>query len=139
MAAGNKIAAFALSEPGAGSDATNLSTQAEKSGNQWIVNGTKHFITNAPVADAFKVFALTYKDKGANGGIIALLIERGCPGLHIGKPDKKMGLRVSYTAQVILEDCIIPEENVIGEVGMGYMNSLKILGEGRIGLAARAV
>ncbi|HLR51680.1 MAG TPA: acyl-CoA dehydrogenase family protein [Candidatus Avamphibacillus sp.] len=139
MAAGNKIAAFALSEPGAGSDATNLSTQAEKRGNQWIVNGTKHFITNAPVADVFTVFALTDKDKGAKGGITAFLIERDFPGLHIGKPDKKMGLRGSYTAQVILEDCIVPEENVIGEVGMGYMNALKILGEGRIGLAARAV
>lgn len=139
MAAGNKIAAFALSEPGAGSDATNLSTQAEKRGNQWVVNGTKHFITNAPVADVFTVFALTDKDKGAKGGITAFLIERDFPGLHIGKPDKKMGLRGSYTAQVILDDCIVPEENVIGEVGMGYMNALKILGEGRIGLAARAV
>jgi len=139
MAVGNKIAAFALSEPGAGSDATNLSTQAEKKGNQWVVNGTKHFITNAPVADVFTVFALTDKDKGAKGGITAFLIERDFPGLHIGKPDKKMGLRGSYTAQVILDDCIVPEENVIGEVGMGYMNALKILGEGRIGLAARAV
>lgn len=139
MAAGNKIAAFALSEPGAGSDATNLSTQAEKKGDHWRVNGTKHFITNAPVADVFTVFALTDKDKGAKGGITAFLIERDFPGLQIGKPDKKMGLRGSYTAQVILEDCIVPEENVIGEVGMGYMNALKILGEGRIGLAARAV
>ena len=139
MAVGNKIAAFALSEPGAGSDATNLSTQAEKRGDQWLVNGTKHFITNAPVADVFTVFALTDKDKGAKGGITAFLIERDFPGLHIGKPDKKMGLRGSYTAQVILDDCIVPEENVIGEVGMGYMNALKILGEGRIGLAARAV
>jgi len=139
MAAGNKIAAFALSEPGAGSDATNLSTQAEKKGDHWRVNGTKHFITNAPVADVFTVFALTDKDKGAKGGITAFLIERDFPGLQIGKPDKKMGLRGSYTAQVILEDCIVPEENVIGEVGMGHMNALKILGEGRIGLAARAV
>ena len=139
MAAGNKIAAFALSEPGAGSDATNLSTQAEKKGDHWVVNGTKHFITNAPVADVFTVFALTDKDKGAKGGITAFLIEKDFPGLQIGKIDKKMGLRGSYTAQVILDDCIVPQENVIGEVGMGYMNALKILGEGRIGLAARAV
>src|SRR5699024_662478 len=119
MAAGNKIAAFALSEPGAGSDATNHSTRAEKRGDQWLVNGTKHFITNAPVADVFTVCALTNKDKGAKGGITAFLIERDFPCLHIGKPDKKMGLRGSYTAQVILDDCIVPEENVIGEVGMG--------------------
>ncbi|MGY0691947.1 acyl-CoA dehydrogenase family protein [Virgibacillus sp. FSP13] len=139
MAAGKKIGAFALSEPGAGSDATNLATQAEKVGDQWVVNGTKHFITNAPVADVFTVFALTDKEKGAKGGITAFLIERDFPGLIIGKSDKKMGLRGSYTAQVIFEDCMVPEENVIGEVGMGYMNALKILGEGRVGLAARAV
>lgn len=139
MASGKKIAAFALSEPGAGSDATNISTQAEKRGNEWILNGTKHFITNAPVADLFTVFAVTDKEKGAKGGITAFLVERDFPGLIVGKKDKKMGLRGSYTAQVIFENCIVPEENVIGEVGMGYMNALRILGEGRVGLAARAV
>ncbi|KKK37202.1 acyl-CoA dehydrogenase [Mesobacillus campisalis] len=139
MAAGRKIAAFALSEPGAGSDATNLSTRAEKVGNKWILNGTKHFITNAPVADVFTVFALTDKEKGAKGGITAFLVEKDFPGFSIGKQDKKMGLRGSYTAQLIFEDCEVPEENVIGEVGMGYMSALKILSEGRIGLAARAV
>ena len=139
MAAGNLIAAFALSEPGAGSDATNLSTRAEKNGDHWILNGTKHFITNAPVADVFTVFAVTDKDKGAKGGITAFLVERNFPGLIIGKKDKKMGLRGSYTAQVIMENCIVPEENVIGEVGMGYINALRILGEGRVGIAARSV
>lgn len=139
MAAGRKIGAFALSEPGAGSDATNLATRAEKVGSNWILNGTKHFITNAPVADVFTVFALTDKAKGAKGGITAFLVEKDFPGFTIGKKDKKMGLRGSYTAQLIFEDCIVPEENVIGEVGMGYMNALKILGEGRVGLAARAV
>ncbi|WP_085993047.1 acyl-CoA dehydrogenase family protein [Oceanobacillus senegalensis] len=139
MASGKKIGAFALSEPGAGSDATNLSTQAKKKGDHWVLNGTKHFITNAPVADVFTVFAVTDKQKGAKGGITAFLVERDFPGLIIGKKDKKMGLRGSYTAQVIFEDCIVPRENVIGEVGMGYMNALRILGEGRVGLAARAV
>src|SRR5699024_3701661 len=139
MASGKKIAAFALSEPEAGSDATNLSTHAEKHGDHWILNGTKHFITNAPIADVFTVFAVTDKEKGAKGGITAFLIERDSPGFTIGKKDKKMGLRGSYTAQLIFEDCIVPEENVIGEVGMGYINALKILGEGRVGLAARAV
>ncbi|TDL91700.1 acyl-CoA dehydrogenase [Vibrio vulnificus] len=139
MAAGTKIGAFALSEPGAGSDATNLATSAEKKGDYWVMNGTKHFITNGPIADVFTVFALTDKDKGAKGGITAFLVERDFPGLIVGKKDKKMGLRGSYTSQVIFEDCIIPEENVIGEVGMGYISALKILGEGRVGLAARAV
>ncbi|MBY0096690.1 acyl-CoA dehydrogenase family protein [Mesobacillus maritimus] len=139
MAAGRKIAAFALSEPGAGSDATNLATRGEKVGDKWILNGTKHFITNAPVADVFTVFAMTDKEKGAKGGITAFLVEKGFPGFTIGKQDKKMGLKGSYTAQLIFEDCEVPAENVIGEVGMGYMSALKILGEGRIGLAARAV
>lgn len=139
MAAGNKIGAFALSEPGAGSDATNLATRAEKKGDYWVMNGTKHFITNGPVADVYTVFALTDKEKGAKGGITAFLVERNFPGLIVGKKDKKMGLRGSYTSQIIFEDCIIPEENVIGEVGMGYMSALKILGEGRVSLAARAV
>ncbi|MGJ3198179.1 acyl-CoA dehydrogenase family protein [Peribacillus frigoritolerans] len=139
MAAGTRIGAFALSEPGAGSDATNLATSAEKKGDYWVMNGTKHFITNGPIADVYTVFALTDKDKGAKGGITAFLVERDFPGLTVGKKDKKMGLRGSYTSQVIFEDCIIPEENVIGEVGMGYISALKILAEGRVGLAARAV
>jgi acyl-CoA dehydrogenase len=139
LAAGNKIGAFALSEPGAGSDATNLATRAEKKGDYWVMNGTKHFITNGPIADVFTVFALTDKEKGAKGGITAFLVEKDFPGLIVGKKDKKMGLRGSYTSQIIFEDCIIPEENVIGEIGMGYMSALKILGEGRVGLAARAV
>lgn len=139
MAAGNKIAAFALSEPGAGSDATNLSTIAVKQGNKWIINGMKHFITNGPVADVFTVIASTDKSKGAKGGITAFLVEKNFPGLIVGKRDKKMGLKGSYTCQIIFEDCEVPEENVIGEVGMGYISALKILGEGRIGLAARAV
>lgn len=139
LAAGRKIAAFALSEPGAGSDATNLATRAELVGDKWIINGTKHFITNAPVADIFTVFALTDKEKGAKGGITAFLIEKDFPGFTVGKKDKKMGLRGSYTAQLIFENCEVPKENVIGEVGMGYMAALSILSEGRIGLAARAV
>ncbi|WP_257350402.1 acyl-CoA dehydrogenase family protein [Pseudalkalibacillus decolorationis] len=138
MAAGNKIAAFALSEPGAGSDATNLSTKAVKQGDKWILNGMKHFITNGPVADIFTVIASNDKSKGAKG-ITAFLVEKDFPGLIVGKRDKKMGLKGSYTCQILFEDCEVPEENVIGEVGMGYVSALKILGEGRIGLAARAV
>ncbi|WP_082130032.1 acyl-CoA dehydrogenase family protein [Aneurinibacillus tyrosinisolvens] len=139
MAAGRKIAAFALSEPGAGSDATNLSTKAVKKGDKWILNGMKHFITNGPIADVFTVFAVTDKEKGAKGGITSFLVEKNFPGLIVGKTDKKMGLRGSYTSQIIFEDCEVPEENVIGEVGLGYSSALRILGEGRVGLAARSV
>jgi acyl-CoA dehydrogenase len=139
MAAGEKIGCFALSEPGAGSDATNLSTTAVKKGDKWILNGTKHFITNAPVADVFTVFAVTDKEKGAKGGITSFIVEKDFPGLQIGALDKKMGLRGSKTSQVIFDNCEVPEENVVGEVGMGYMSALKILSEGRIGLGARAV
>ncbi|MFP3339126.1 acyl-CoA dehydrogenase, partial [Micrococcus sp. SIMBA_131] len=83
--------------------------------------------------------ASTDKSKGAKGGITAFLVEKNFPGLIVGKRDKKMGLKGSYTCQIIFEDCEVPEENVIGEIGMGYISALKILGEGRIGLAARAV
>ncbi|ASV69409.1 acyl-CoA dehydrogenase family protein [Cytobacillus sp. FSL W7-1323] len=138
LASGEKIACFALSEPGAGSDATNLATKAEKKGDKWILNGSKHFITNAPVADVFTVFAVTDKDKGAKG-ITAFLIEKDFPGFTVGKKDKKMGLKGSYTAQLLFDQCEVPEENVIGEVGLGYVAALTILSEGRIGLAARAV
>src|SRR5699024_8929176 len=138
MATGEMLTSFALSEPEAGSDAANISTRAEKKGDKWILNGTKHFITNAPIADLITVFAVTDKEKGAKGGITSFLVETDFPGITIGKRDRKMGLRGSYTAQVILDDCIVPEENVIGEVGMGYMNALKILGEGRVTLAARS-
>lgn len=139
MASGEKIGCFALSEPGAGSDATNIATTATKKGDKWILNGTKHFITNAPIADVFTVFAVTDPEKGARGGITSFLVERDFPGLQVGAIDEKMGLRGSLTAQVILDNCEVPEENVIGEVGMGYMSALKILGEGRVGLAARSV
>lgn len=138
LASGEKIACFALSEPGAGSDATNLATKAEKKGDKWILTGSKHFITNAPVADVFTVFAVTDKDKGAKG-ITAFLIEKDFPGFTVGKKDKKMGLKGSYTAQLLFDQCEVPEENVIGEVGLGYVAALTILSEGRIGLAARAV
>jgi acyl-CoA dehydrogenase len=139
MAAGNLIGAFALSEPGAGSDATNLSTKAEKVGDKWILNGLKHYITNGPIADVITVFAITDKEKGAKGGITAFLVEKDFPGFSVGAEDKKMGLRGSHSSQIIFEDCEVPEENVIGEVGMGYVSALTILGEGRVGLAARAV
>lgn len=138
LAEGKMLAAFALSEPEAGSDATNIKTRAEKKGDRWILNGMKHFITNGPDADLFTVIAVTDPSKGPKGGFTAFAVEKNFPGFKVGAVDKKMGLRGSRTSQIFFEDCEVPEENVIGEVGMGYVSALKILTEGRCTLAARA-
>ncbi|WP_113884035.1 MULTISPECIES: acyl-CoA dehydrogenase family protein [Cytobacillus] len=136
MAAGEKIGAFALTEPAAGSNATNLKTTAVKKGDKYILNGTKHYITNATEADVFTVMAVTDPLKGAKG-ITSFIVEKDFPGFHVGAVEKKMGLRGSHSAEVILEDCEVPVENVLGEEGHGYVNALKILANGRAGLAAR--
>ncbi|MFJ7754719.1 acyl-CoA dehydrogenase family protein [Peribacillus muralis] len=136
MASGDKIGAFALTEPAAGSHATNLKMTAVKSGDIYILNGTKHYITNADVADIFTVMAVTDKDKGAKG-ITSFIVEKGFPGFKVGNLERKMGLRGSHSAELIFEDCEVPAENVLGEVGQGYVNALKILANGRAGLAAR--
>lgn len=138
LAEGKLLAAFALSEPEAGSDATNIKTRAEKKGDRWVINGMKHFITNGPYADLFTVIAVTDPTKGGKGAFTAFAVEKDFPGFKVGAVDKKMGLRGSHTAQLFFEDCEVPAENVIGEVGMGYASALKILTEGRCTLAARA-
>jgi acyl-CoA dehydrogenase len=101
-----------------------------------VLNGTKHFITNGPVAGVYTVMAVTDKTKGPKG-ITSFIVERAFPGLSIGKIEKKMGLHGSYSSEIIFEDCMVPAENVLGEEGQGYMNALKILANGRAGLAAR--
>jgi acyl-CoA dehydrogenase len=136
MAAGEKIGAFALTEPAAGSNATNLKSTAVKKGDKYILNGTKHYITNATEADVFTVMAVTDPSKGAKG-ITSFIVEKDFPGFHVGAVEKKMGLRGSHSAEVILEDCEVPVENVLGTEGQGYVNALKILANGRAGLAAR--
>lgn len=136
MATGDRIGAFALTEPEAGSHASNLKTTAVRKGDKYILNGRKHFITNATIADIFTVMAVTDPTKGPKG-ITSFIVERGTPGLIIGKKEKKMGLRGSYTAEIIFEDCEVPAENVLGEEGQGYVNALKILANGRAGMAAR--
>jgi acyl-CoA dehydrogenase len=136
MARGKRLGAFALTEPQAGSHATNLKTTAVKKGNKYILNGTKHYITNATVAEIFTVMAVTDPEKGAKG-ITSFIVEQGFPGFEVGKEERKMGLRGSHSAELILTDCEVPEENVLGEVGQGYVNALKILANGRAGLAAR--
>ncbi|MBU8906094.1 acyl-CoA dehydrogenase family protein [Desertibacillus haloalkaliphilus] len=136
MAQGEKIGAFALTEPSAGSHATNLKTTAVKKGDKYILNGSKHYITNAPIADVFTVMAVTDPAKGAKG-ITSFIVEKDFPGFKVGALEKKMGLKGSQSAELFFEDCEVPAENVLGEEGQGYVNALKILANGRAGLAAR--
>lgn len=139
MCAGEKIGCFALTEPNAGSDAANLSTRAERHGDKYVLNGNKIWITNGNIADVAVVFALTDADKRAKGGITAFIVEKGFPGFRVGKVDRKMGLRGSHTAELIFENCEVPAENVLGEVGTGFLIAMKTLDVGRVGLAAGAV
>jgi acyl-CoA dehydrogenase len=138
MATGEWIGAFALTEPQAGSNAANLQTSAVKKGDRYILNGQKIYITNAPIAHVFTVMAVTDPSKGAKG-ITSFIVEKSFPGFQLGSIEKKMGLHGSHTAQLYFEDMEVPEENVLGEVGSGYVNALKILANGRAGLAARCL
>ncbi|MCL6570737.1 MAG: acyl-CoA dehydrogenase family protein [Bacillus sp. (in: Bacteria)] len=136
MSCGEKLGAFALTEPDAGSNAANLKTTAVKKGDKYILNGLKHYITNAIEASVFTVMAATNLEKGAKG-ITSFIVEKEFPGFKVGAAEKKMGLRGSHSAELIFEDCEVPLENVLGEEGHGYVNALRILTNGRAGLAAR--
>lgn len=136
MASGDIIGAFALTEPSAGSHAVALKTTAVRKGDKYILNGSKHYITNAPIAGLFTVMAVTDASKGAKG-ITSFLVEKDFNGFIIGKTEEKMGLRGSHSAEIFFEDCEVPVENVLGQKGLGYVNALKILANGRAGLAAR--
>ncbi|WP_085523698.1 acyl-CoA dehydrogenase family protein [Tuberibacillus sp. Marseille-P3662] len=138
MATGEKIGAFALTEPQAGSNAANVKTTAVKKGDRYILNGQKIYTTNAPIADVFTVMASTDPNKGSKG-ITSFIIDRDSPGFHVGSVEKKMGLHGSHTAQLYFDDLEVPEENVLGTEGAGYVNALKILANGRAGLAARCL
>lgn len=136
MATGEWIGAFALTEPSAGSNAANLKTKAERKGDKYIINGSKHYITNAVCGNVFTVMAVTDPRKGAKG-ITSFIVEKDFPGFIVGNVEKKMGLRGSHSAELFFEDLEVPVENVLGEEGQGYINALKILANGRAGLAAR--
>jgi len=133
LATGKKIAAYALTEPQAGSDVQSLSTKAERDGDSYILNGAKMFISNGNVADVFSVFAQTGQ------GITAFVVEKGTPGLEIGKMEKKMGIKGSPTAQIYFENCRIPVENRIGEEGEGWMIAMKTFDKSRPTVAAQAL
>lgn len=138
LADGKKYCAFALTEPNAGSDASSIQTTAVLKGDKWILNGTKQFITNGPVAEIFTIMASTDKQKKAKG-ITAFIVEKSFPGFSVGTVENKMGLKGSFTSEIILDNCEVPAENVLGTVGEGYINALKILAGGRVLLAARCV
>ncbi|MBU8791295.1 acyl-CoA dehydrogenase family protein [Oceanobacillus caeni] len=136
MASGEWIGAFALTEPSAGSNAANLKTTAVRKGDKYILNGSKHYITNAVDGHVFTVMAVTDPSKGAKG-ITSFIVEKDFPGFKLGSVEQKMGLRGSHSAELFFEDMEVPAENVLGEEGNGYINALKILANGRAGLAAR--
>ena len=136
MATGEWIGAFALTEPTAGSNALSMKTTAVRKGNKYILNGSKHYITNAVDGHVFTVMAVTDREKGAKG-ITSFIVEKDMPGFVLGAVENKMGLRGSHSAELFFDNLEVPAENVLGEEGMGYVNALKILANGRAGLAAR--
>ena len=138
LATGNKLGAYSLSEPQSGSDASNMRTYAEKDGNDYIINGTKNWVTSGQNSDMVIFFCLTNKDAGAKG-VSAFIIEKGAPGLSIGKKEDKLGIRASDTCEIYFEDCRIPAKNRIGDEGQGFSIAMKALGGGRIGIAAQAL
>ena len=138
MCKGEAIGAFALTEPGAGTDAAAMQTLAVLDGNEYVLNGSKIFITNAPVAGVIIVFAMTDKSKGTKG-ISAFIVPAGSPGLVIGKHLEKMGIRGSLTSEVLLKDCRVPKENLLGAEGQGFRIAMMTLDGGRIGIASQAL
>jgi len=139
LASGEKIASFGLTEPNAGSDAAAMETYAVKDGNEWVINGTKHFITNGPIADIVSVMAITDKEKRARGGVTAFIVEKGTPGFSVGQVHQAMGGRGAHQSELIFDDCRVPEENIIGEVGQGFATAMKTLDGGRLTLSAAAL
>lgn len=140
LASGEVIASFALTEPGAGSDAASLQTVARRDGDAYRISGTKRFITNAPRAGMFTLMARTEPDVKGAGGISAFIVPADTPGISLGKPDRKMGQKGSVTCDVIFDDCVVPAANIIGGVpGMGFKTAMKVLDRGRIHIAAVAL
>ena len=136
--ASRAVGAYALSEPGAGSDAFALTTRAVRDGDGWVLTGRKLWITNAAEAALFIVFA-TADPSGGHRGITAFVVDRDTPGFAVGKKEDKLGIRASSTCELLLDDCRVPDASVLGEVGRGYRVAIETLNEGRIGIAAQMV
>lgn len=139
LATGEKMGGFGLTEYSAGSDAGGTKTTAVRDGKEWIVNGSKVFITNGGEAEIYVVLARTDKAAKKHHGISAFIIEKGTPGFSFGKKEEKMGIRSSPTMELVFENCRIPAENLLGEVGSGFKVAMKTLDGGRIGIAAQAL
>lgn len=140
LASGEMIASFALTEPGAGSDAASLRTTAVRDGDHYVLNGTKRFITNAPEASIYTVMARTNPDIPGAGGVSAFIVEKGTPGLSLGKIDKKMGQKGAHTCDVLFDNCRVPAANLIGgKEGVGFKTAMKVLDKGRLHIAAICV
>ena len=138
LVSGKKIGAWALTEPGAGSDAAGQKTTAVKDSNSWVLNGSKNFITHATVGSTAVIMAMSAPEKG-NKGISAYIVEKGTPGFSPGKKENKLGMRASDTSSLILEDCRIPLNNLIGAEGTGFRQAMEILEGGRISIASLAL
>ena len=138
LLSGKTLGAFALTEPGAGSDAAGQQTRAVREGDSYVLNGTKSFITSGGYAGLYGVFAMTDKSRGTKG-ISTFLVEAGRPGFSIGKKERKMGIRGSSTTELIFENCVIPKENIVGPEGRGFFTAMSTLDSGRIGIAAQAL
>ena len=140
MASGEVIGSFALTEPGAGSDAGSLSTTAVRDGDHYVINGSKRFITNAPEAGVYTVMARTDSSNKGAGGVSAFIVERGTPGLALGRIDRKMGQRGAHTCDVIFDNCRVPAHAIIGgKEGMGFKTAMKVLDKGRLHISAVCV
>ncbi len=138
IASGEKLAAFGLTEPNAGSDAGALQTTAEKDGDSYILNGNKIFITNGGVAEIYSILAMTDKSKGARGASV-FIVEKGTEGFDFGKKEDKLGIRASVTRELVFENCRVPAENVIRKEGMGFIVAMKTFDSSRPGIGAQAV
>ncbi len=138
IASGKKLAAFALTEAGAGSDAGAIATTARKEGDHYVLNGVKQWITNGGEAEVYTVIAMTDREKGARGAS-AFIVEKGTPGFDFGKKEKKLGIRASATRELIFNECKVPKENILGREGMGFIVAMKTFDKSRPGVAAQAV
>lgn len=136
---GEKLAAFALTEPQAGSDAARIRTRAVRDGNSFVLNGSKIWITNGSFADMVSVFAVTDPALGVRGGVTAFIVEKAMPGFRVGTVEEKMGIRGSATAELVFEDCRVPAENVLGAFGAGFVTAMKTLDVGRVTIGAAAL
>jgi len=138
IAVGKKLVAFGLTEANAGSDASGIQTTAKLDGNEYVINGTKQWITNGGEADVYTIIAITDRSKGARGAS-AFIVEKGTPGFTFGKKENKMGIRASSTTELIFNDCRIPKENIIAKEGMGFIVAMKTLDSSRTGVGAQGV